>query len=189
MTLGRVQSRIGADLPADRAQNLLPNCLGRCSFCAPENPSSVGLSAAKGRTKDRQTALGIRHGAFPRRGFAAHRSNIREWYSPPAPNSWPSNIPALAQFRTRCGFLFGAYHIAGRCGPLATYRRISCPSASTICRCITVCSGGPHSSGIYTSHIAGRISWSRCRAMTIVSLEIKSKGNGQTRHQAKGKVK
>jgi hypothetical protein len=36
MTLGRAQSRIEADLPADRAYSLLPNCLGRCSFCAPE---------------------------------------------------------------------------------------------------------------------------------------------------------
>jgi hypothetical protein len=43
----------------------LPNCLGRCSFCAPENPVLCGLNAAKRRTKDQRTALGIRDGAFP----------------------------------------------------------------------------------------------------------------------------
>src|SRR5258708_12736535 len=32
MTLGRDQSRIGADARADRPHNLLPNCLVRCSF-------------------------------------------------------------------------------------------------------------------------------------------------------------
>ena len=35
MTLDRDQSRIGADLRAGRPHNLLPNCLDRCSFCAP----------------------------------------------------------------------------------------------------------------------------------------------------------
>jgi hypothetical protein len=35
MTLDRDQSRIGADVRAVRPHNLLPNCLDRCSFCAP----------------------------------------------------------------------------------------------------------------------------------------------------------
>src|SRR5262249_37859476 len=34
-TLDRDQSRIGADVPGVRPHNLLPNCLDRCSFCAP----------------------------------------------------------------------------------------------------------------------------------------------------------
>src|SRR4029453_6737076 len=53
--------------------------------------------------------------------FAAHRSNIREWYFPPGPNSWPLNIQPLVRFRARCV-------LSLRCGPLATYLRVKLPA-------------------------------------------------------------
>jgi hypothetical protein len=38
-------------------------------------------------------------------------------------------------------------HIARHCGPFATYRRVSCLSASTICICITGCGSGDRRAG------------------------------------------
>jgi hypothetical protein len=36
-TPGRDQPRFGAEVNAGRPHNLLPNCLHRCSFCAPSS--------------------------------------------------------------------------------------------------------------------------------------------------------
>jgi hypothetical protein len=47
MTLDRDQSRIGADVRAVRPHNLLPNCLDRCSFCAPCLSSCQQIRAAR----------------------------------------------------------------------------------------------------------------------------------------------
>ena len=44
------------------------------------------------------------------------------------------------------------------CGPLTTYRRASCLSASTICRCITTYRSHDRREGLNPGHIAGRIS-------------------------------
>jgi hypothetical protein len=46
-TLDRDQSRIGADVRAVRPHNLLPNCLDRCSFCAPCLSSCQQIRAAR----------------------------------------------------------------------------------------------------------------------------------------------
>jgi hypothetical protein len=55
------------------------------------------------------------------------------------PNSDQLRFGGLVKFRPHCGFSLSAIHIAQQCGPFATYRRVSRPSASTICRCITAC--------------------------------------------------
>src|SRR5262249_49072196 len=55
----------------------------------------------------------------------------------PGPNIWTLNIRPLGQFRPHLGFSVSPIHIAQQCGPFATYRRVSCLSASTICGCIT----------------------------------------------------
>ena len=111
MTLGRDQSRIGADARADRPHNLLPNCLGRCSFCGPRS-SSYMLASARRRTTDRRAAHG-NGTAFSavapskRPVFAAHRSNIRERYCPQARIARHLTFQPLVQFRPHCGFLSG----------------------------------------------------------------------------------
>ena len=46
-TLDRDQSRIGADVRAVRPHNLLPNCVDRCSFCAPCSSSCQQIRAAR----------------------------------------------------------------------------------------------------------------------------------------------
>jgi hypothetical protein len=46
-TLDRDQSRIGAHVRAVRPHNLLPNCLDRCSFCAPCLSSCQQIRAAR----------------------------------------------------------------------------------------------------------------------------------------------
>src|SRR5262249_39797117 len=49
----------------------------------------------------------------------------------PGANTWTLNIQPLDQFRAP-----RPIHIVQHCGLLATYRPVSCLSASTICRCI-----------------------------------------------------
>src|SRR5215813_706871 len=44
-------------------------------------------------------------------------------------------------------------HIAQQCGTLATYRRVSFPSASTICKCITTCRSGGRRAGLEPGYI------------------------------------
>src|SRR5436309_12813176 len=55
--------------------------------------------------------------------FAAHRSNIREWYCNhlPRPNTRPVNIQFFKWFRRDCDFLFGRSKIVWRGGRLATH--------------------------------------------------------------------
>jgi hypothetical protein len=63
--------------------------------------------------------------------------NIRKRYSdrvPPGPNTWTLNILPLGQFpRT-----VSPIHVDQQCDPFATYRPVSCLSASMICRCIAI---------------------------------------------------
>jgi hypothetical protein len=71
MTLGRDQSRIGANARTDRPHNLLPNCLGRCSFCAPACRHACQLSETK---NDGSTGSAReRHGLFRCGAFQAAR--------------------------------------------------------------------------------------------------------------------
>jgi hypothetical protein len=159
MTLGRDQSRIGADARADRPHNLLPNCLDRCSFCpllVVMDPWCCLTSRWRNRfildpirwslheTKnDGSTGSGReRHGLFRDGAFQAariRRPSIQ--YSrvvlPPGPNSWPLNIPAGWSVPARTAGFCWPYRIVQECGALATYRPVSCVSNSTICRCIT----------------------------------------------------
>src|SRR5436309_12246846 len=70
------------------------------------------------------TAQLLRYGAFGERpAFAAHRSNIREWYCNhvPRPNTRPVNIQFFKWFRRDRDFLFGRSKIVWRCGRLATH--------------------------------------------------------------------
>src|SRR6266536_1258480 len=53
---------------------------------------------------------------------------------PPAPNTQRLNIERLDQFRPRREFLSERSPLPRQCGAFATYRRISCLLASTICR-------------------------------------------------------
>jgi acyl carrier protein len=81
-----------------------------------------------------------RHGLF--RAGASKRPRIRRpsiEYSvrPQARIVGHLTCSGLVKFRPHCGFLLRAIHIAQQCGPFATYRRVSCLSASTICGCIT----------------------------------------------------
>jgi hypothetical protein len=55
----------------------------------------------------------------------------------PGPNIWTLNIQPLGQFRPHLGFSVSPIHIVQQCGQFATYRPVSCLSASTICGCIT----------------------------------------------------
>src|SRR5947208_12410797 len=134
MTLGRNQSRIEADLPADRAHSLLPNCLDRCSFVPPE---PLRIKRSERRMKDQRTALGKGTASSAlapskRTGFAALGSNIREWYRPQARKVDQLTWGGLVKFRPHCNFSLSTIQIAQQCGPFATYRRVSCPFTSTI---------------------------------------------------------
>jgi hypothetical protein len=168
MTLDRDQSRIGADTRADRPHNLLPNCLDRCSFCpllVVMDPWWCLTSRWRNRfildairwslreTKnDGSTGSGReRHGLFRDGAFQAariRRPSIQ--YSrvvlPPGPNSWPLNIPARWSVPPALRDSVSPVHVAQQCGPFATYRRVSCPVASTICTCITACRVGRQAS-------------------------------------------
>jgi hypothetical protein len=152
MTLDRGQSHIGADARADRPHNLLPNCLDRCSFCPlfvvvdscrclTSRWSRFTLSdgaSARRRTTDRRTAHG-NGTAFSavapskRPIFAAHRSNIREWYCPQARIAGHLTFQPLGQFQPAPRLSVGPIRIVQECGAFATYRRVSCAFTSTIC--------------------------------------------------------
>jgi hypothetical protein len=69
--------------------------------------------------------------------FAAHRSNIREWYWPQARIAGHLTIQPLGQFQPAPRVSVGPTRIVQECGALATYRPVSRVSISTICRCIT----------------------------------------------------
>src|SRR5215472_16928663 len=138
--------------------------LGSCCACAKEAPahSAVTRTARRAlpvelgmdgtttetqrRTNDRWAIARERHGLFRCGASAAARvrnpsiQHIRERYSdhvPPGPNTWTLNIQPLDQVRPHYGFQLSPIHIVQQCGLLATYRPVSCLSASTICRCIT----------------------------------------------------
>src|SRR6185312_13430736 len=66
-------------------------------------------------------------------------------------------------------------------GPFATYRRVSCPFASTICRCITACSVGSRRRDLIRATLRGEFRGllrafedSGGPVMTIASLKIES---------------
>jgi len=62
-TLDRDQSRIGANVRAVRPHNLLPNCLDRCSFCAPRRASAmlVGVGFFFTARREQLVALAARY--------------------------------------------------------------------------------------------------------------------------------
>src|SRR5437870_5505686 len=135
-----------------------------------------GLSAAKrGTTRIDGQRRQSRLPSVPL--CAAHRSHIREWYAimPPAPNTWPLNIERLDQFRPRRDFLSERSPLPRQCGAFATYRRISCLLASTICRCIAARRIGwsERDSGV---PITGRISWSAAGVLPIRGGDDQNQG-------------
>src|SRR5262249_17006296 len=77
----------------------------------------------------------------------------------PRPNTWPLNIEPLDQFRPRRDFLPERSPLPRQCGAFATYRRISCLLASTICRC-SCAQDRMVGAGLPQSLITGRMSWS-----------------------------
>src|SRR5262249_3514869 len=89
----------------DRPHNVLPNCLGRCSLLV-----VMHVSSARRRTTDRRAAHG-NGTAFSavapskRPVFAAHRSNIREWYCPQARIAGHLTFSRLFSFSRHRGFL------------------------------------------------------------------------------------
>ena len=80
------------------------------------------------------------------RGFKLDR--VRPLQSPVSPGT-SHLVRAVSFYRSK--FL-------DWCGPLTTYRRASCLSASTICRCITTYRSHDRREGLNPGHIAGRIS-------------------------------
>jgi len=106
--------------------------------------------------------------------FAAHRSNTREWYCPQAriagyltSSRLVSPAPAL---RPSVSLIHIVIHIVQQCGPFATYRWVSCLSASTICRCTTACRPDGGRARLSPSHIAGRILWPAAGGLGIRGL-------------------
>jgi hypothetical protein len=61
--------------------------------------------------------------------------------SPQARTVGQLTCSGFVKFRPPCSFSLTTIQVAQQCCPFATYRRVSCPFASTICRCITACSG------------------------------------------------
>jgi len=108
MTLGRDQSRIGANARTDRPHNLLPNCLGRCSFCAPacRHPRQLSETKNDGSTGSARERHGLfRCGAFQAARIRRPSIQYSRVVLPPGPNSWPLNIEPLVQFPPHCDFL------------------------------------------------------------------------------------
>jgi hypothetical protein len=107
-TLGRDQSRIGANARTDRPHNLLPNCLGRCSFCAPACRHACQLSETKndGLTGSARERHGLfRYGAFQAARIRRPSIQYSRVVLPPGPNSWPLSIPAACSVPARTCFL------------------------------------------------------------------------------------
>src|SRR5262249_433831 len=69
--------------------------------------------------------------------FAAHRSNIREWYCPQARIAGHLTFQPLVQFQPAPRLSAGPIRIVQECGALATSRPVSCAFTSTVCICIT----------------------------------------------------
>ena len=136
--------------------------------------------------EDRRAVARERHGLFRCGAFAAARvrrpsiQNIRERYSDHSPR------PRIPGRLTSCRLLSSAPHLgflsarstyAQQCCALATYRSVSCLSASTICGCITA-----HRSDDWRARRAGaltpsapclicRVGWyQRCLESAQVSL-------------------
>ena len=119
--------------------------------------------------------------------------NIRERYVPPGPNTWTLNIQPLGRFHPHRHFLLARSTLPQQCGSFATYRPLSCPTASTICRCIAARTGGRRAG--LTRALARRrshgplvISWSATSVLPIsgschdhCQLEIGSKRDGYER--------
>jgi hypothetical protein len=134
MTLGRDQSRIGADARAVRI-----TCFPTSRSMFILRPPIVVIHVSLRETKnDRSTGSAReRHGLFRCGAFQAariRRPSIQ--YSrvvlPPAPNSWPLNIPAACSVPPALRLSVRLMYIVQQCGPFATYRWVSCLSASTI---------------------------------------------------------
>src|SRR5262245_54478060 len=153
-------------------------------------------AAKKKGVRDRRAVARERHGLFRCGAFAAARLHA------PRSKIFGSGIPIMSpQARTpgrlttsrlissaRTAAFCYPIHIAQQCGPLTTYRRASCLSASTICRYITAIGRTIGEGGLNPGHIAGRISWSTAGALPIRGpyhehrqLEIESEGNGYER--------
>jgi hypothetical protein len=112
---------------------------------APQNRLSAETKEGIGSTGVAQE----RHGLFRCGAFAAAcATHIDPKYSgavcvPPGPNTWTLNIQPLGRFHPHRHFLLDRSTLPQQCGLFATYRRLSCPPVSTICRCIVAhCSGG-----------------------------------------------
>jgi hypothetical protein len=109
----------------------------------PKAPVCDGARRAVQRTnnRDRRTAHG-NGTAFSavapseRPVFAAHRSNIREWYCPQARIAGHLTFQPLVQFQPAPRLSVGPIRIVQECGALATYRPVSCAFTSTICGCV-----------------------------------------------------
>ena len=81
--------------------------------------------------------------------------NIRERYVPPGPNTWTLNIQPLGRFHPHRHFLLARSTLPQQCGSFATYRRLSCPPASTICRCIAARSSSGRRAGLTRAPLRG----------------------------------
>src|SRR6516165_2369952 len=102
----------------------------------------------------------------------------------PGSNTWTLNIRPQSTLRLSVSPI----HITQQCGPLTTYRRVSCLPVSTICRDITACRSDTRGEGLSPGHIAVRILWSAASALPSRGpcddhrqLETESKGNGYER--------
>src|SRR5260370_24806069 len=123
VVLGRVLINAQIAVPlSESCSQINQDCAGcRAARAGTTTENAIGC-AAKRRTKDRRTAHG-NGTAFSavapskRPVFAAHRSNIREWYCPQARiRDWycPQariaghlTFHLLVRFRAHCGFLSG----------------------------------------------------------------------------------
>src|SRR5260221_3071550 len=112
-SLGRVLINAQIAVPlSESCSQINQNCAGcRAALAGTTTENAIGC-AAKRRTKDRRTAHG-NGTAFSavapskRPVFAAHRSNIREWYCPHARIAGHLTFHLLVRFRAHCGFLSG----------------------------------------------------------------------------------
>src|SRR6266404_5923399 len=113
VVLGRVLINAQIAVPlSESCSQINQDCAGcRAARAGTTTENAIGC-AAKRRTKDRRTAHG-NGTAFSavapskRPVFAAHRSNIREWYCPQARIAGHLTFHLLVRFRAHCGFLSG----------------------------------------------------------------------------------
>src|SRR5947209_20269001 len=101
------------------------------------------VSSARRRTTDRRAAHG-NGTAFSavapskRPVFAAHRSNIREWYCPQARIAGHLTFQPLVQFQPAPRLSAGPIRIVQEGGALATCRLVRCAVAASLWIVLTV---------------------------------------------------